>query len=240
MLKRFMFISLFVLLALPLMAQEKGGSTYIFRFVPGKDMFFTPYRQNGSELQRLSDTLNVCIQQLKDEQMYINVSCYATSSTGSLPAGRMAYLRNNRVRAELITRLGLKEKMFVTDRIIPNGYGANNLHDVVVVIFPANVTKVAQVAGEKAAMRVQAYNREMFANSETGRQMAEQKQPPVAHPSLRRKHKGKRFPTLFRVANALFLMPPDIQQHPFPFVPICYAGLRLPRDGSPPLDYFIL
>lgn len=175
MLKRFMFISLFVLLALPLMAQEKGGGTYIFRFVPGKDMFFTPYRQNGSELQRLSDTLNVCIQQLKDEQMYINVSCYAASSTRIMPVGRMAYLRNNRVKTELITRLRLKEKMFVTDRIIPNGYGANNLHDVVVVTFPANVTKVVQVAGEKAAMRVQAYNRKMFADSEAGRQVAERK-----------------------------------------------------------------
>ena len=174
MLKRFMFISLFVLLALPLVAQEKRGSTYIFRFVPGKDMFFIPYLQNASQWKELCDTLNVYMQQIKDGEMYINVSSYAATS-GTRPASRVAYMRNNRVKAELITRLGLKEKMFVTDRIIPIGYGANNLHDVVVVTFPANVSKVARVAGEEAAKRVRAYNREMIANSEAERQMAEQK-----------------------------------------------------------------
>ena len=173
MLKRFMFISLFVLLALPLVAQEKRGSTYIFRFVPGKDMFFIPYLQNASQWKELCDTLNVCMQQIKDGEMYINVSSYAATS-GTRPASRVAYMRNNRVKAELITRLGLKEKMFVTDRIIPVGYGANNLHDVVVVTFPANVSKVARVAGEEAAMRVRAYNREMIASSEAERQMTEQ------------------------------------------------------------------
>lgn len=150
MLKRFMFISLFVWLALPLVAQEKRGSTYIFRFVPGKDMFLIPYRQNASQWKELCDTLNVCMQQIKDGEMYINVSSYAATS-GIRPASRVAYMRNNRVKAELITRLGLKEKMFVTDRIIPIGYGANNLHDVVVVTFPTNVSNVARVAGDGAA-----------------------------------------------------------------------------------------
>lgn len=174
MLKRFMFISLFVWLALPLVAQGKRGSTYIFRFMPGKDMFFIPYLQNASQWKELCDTLNVCMQQIKDGEMYINVSSYAATS-GTRPASRVAYMRNNRVKAELITRLGLKEKMFVTDRIIPVGYGANNLHDVVVVTFPANVSKVARVAGEEAANRVRAYNREMIAHSEAERRMAEQK-----------------------------------------------------------------
>ena len=152
MLKRFMFIFFFVLLALPLVAQEKRGNTYIFRFMPGKDMFFIPYLQNASQWKELCDTLNVCMQQIKDGEMYINVSSYAATS-GTRPARRVAYMRNNRVKAELINRLGLKEKMFVVDRIIPIGYGANNLHDVVVVTFPANVSKVARVAGDEAALR---------------------------------------------------------------------------------------
>ena len=152
MLKRFMFIFFFVLLALPLVAQEKRGNTYIFRFMPGKDMFFIPYLQNASQWKELCDTLNVCMQQIKDGEMYINVSSYAATS-GIRPARRVANMRNNRVKAELITRLGLKEKMFVVDRIIPIGYGANNLHDVVVVTFPANVSNVARVAGDEAALR---------------------------------------------------------------------------------------
>ena len=173
MLKRILFLPLFALLALPLAAQERGGSEYVFRFVPEKDMFYIPYRQNESEMQRLCDTLNVCMPQLSDGRMYINVSSYAASSTGGLSARRMGYLRNSRVKAELITRLGLAEKMFVTDRIISHAYGADSLRDVVVVTFPAAVEKVAQIVGEEAATRVQAYYKEVFGDPVAERLAAE-------------------------------------------------------------------
>lgn len=183
MLKRIMFLPLFALLALPLAAQEKGGDEkgsgekgggeYVFRFVPEKDMFYIPYRQNGSEMQRLCDSLSACIPQLGDGRMYVNVSSYAASSTGSLSARRMAYLRNSRVKTELITRVGLTEKMFVTDRIIPHAYGADSLRNVVVVTFPAGVEKVARIAGKEAAMRVLAYNKEVFGDPEAERIAAE-------------------------------------------------------------------
>ncbi|WP_294614751.1 hypothetical protein [uncultured Bacteroides sp.] len=130
MLKRIMFLSLFLLLLLPLAAQEKGGSEYVFRFVPVKDMFYIPYRQNGTELERLCDTLSVCLPQLRSGRMYVNVSSYAASPTSDLSAQRMAYLRNNRVKAELIRQVGMTEKMFVTDRIIPHGYGPDDLRNL--------------------------------------------------------------------------------------------------------------
>ena len=174
MLKRIMFLSLFLLLLLPLAAQEKGGSEYVFRFIPGKDMFYIPYRQNGTEMQRLCDTLSVCLPQLRSGRMYVNVSSYAASPTGDLSAQRMAYLRNNRVKAELIRQVGMTEKMFVTDRIIPHGYGPDDLRNVVVVTFPASVEKVAQIAGEEAATRVLAYNKEVFGDPEAERLTAEQ------------------------------------------------------------------
>ncbi|WP_316931131.1 DUF3575 domain-containing protein [Bacteroides timonensis] len=174
MLKRIMFLSLFLLLLLPLAAQEKGGSEYVFRFVPVKDMFYIPYRQNGTELERLCDTLSVCLPQLRSGRMYVNVSSYAASPTSDLSAQRMAYLRNNRVKAELIRQVGMTEKMFVTDRIIPHGYGPDDLRNVVVVTFPASVEKVAQIAGEEAATRVLAYNKEVFGDPEAERLAAEQ------------------------------------------------------------------
>lgn len=76
MLKRILFLPLFALLALPLGAQVKGGE-YVFRFVPEKDMFYVPYRGNGSEMQLLCDSLNIYAQQLSNGQMHINVSSYA-------------------------------------------------------------------------------------------------------------------------------------------------------------------
>ena len=174
------FLPLFALFALPLTAQEKGdgekesgekgSGEYVFRFVPEKDMFYIPYRQNGSEMQRLCDSLSACMPQLGDGRMYVNVSSYAASSAGSLSARRMAYLRNSRVKTELITRMGLTEKMFVTDRIIPRAYGTDSLRNVVVVTFPASVEKVARIVGKEAAMRVLAYNKEVSGDAEAERQ----------------------------------------------------------------------
>ena len=179
MLKRIIFLPLFALFALPLTAQEKGdgekgSGEYVFRFVPEKDMFYIPYRQNGSEMQRLCDSLSACMPQLGDGRMYVNVSSYAASSVGSLSARRMAYLRNSRVKTELITRMGLTEKMFVTDRIIPRAYGTDSLRNVVVVTFPASVEKVARIVGKEAAMRVLAYNKEVSGEAEAERQAAGQ------------------------------------------------------------------
>ena len=179
MLKRIIFLPLFALFALPLTAQEKGdgekeSGEYVFRFVPEKDMFYIPYRQNGSEMQRLCDSLSACMPQLGDGRMYVNVSSYAASSVGSLSARRMAYLRNSRVKTELITRMGLTEKMFVTDRIIPRAYGTDSLRNVVVVTFPASVEKVARIVVKEAAMRVLAYNKEVSGEAEAERQAAGQ------------------------------------------------------------------
>ena len=174
MLKRIMFLPLFALLALPLGAQEKGDTAYVFRFVPEKDMFYIPYRENGSEMQRLCDTLNICAQQLSNGQMYVNVSSYSASSSGNVSARRMAYLRNSRVKSELITRAGLTEAMFVTDKIIPRAYGPDSLRNVVVVTFPAGVEKVARIAGAEAAERVIAYNKKMYGDPEAERRAAEQ------------------------------------------------------------------
>ena len=53
MLKRLMFLSLFFLVAVyPMKAQEKTDTTYLFRFVADKDMFYSPWNGNGEQLAR--------------------------------------------------------------------------------------------------------------------------------------------------------------------------------------------
>ena len=47
-------MSLGLLLALtPLAAQERSDTTYTFRFVPGRDMFYSPWKGNETELMRM-------------------------------------------------------------------------------------------------------------------------------------------------------------------------------------------
>lgn len=178
MLKRMMLLPLFILSVLPVSAQSSMGETasadsiYVFRFVPQKDMFYIPYQGNGAELNRLCGVLTQHIDRLRAGQMYVSVSSYAASKNGETSARRMGYLRNSRIKSELITRTGITERMFVTDRLIPAPYN-DSLRDVVVMVFPAGVEKVRRIAGAEAAEKVEAYIKEVKADSPEAREAAE-------------------------------------------------------------------
>ncbi len=114
MLKRMMYLPLFLLLALPLGAQEKADSVYEFRFVPRKDMFFIPYRENHDELQRLAAFIDQYREAITDGKIPVYVDGYCNSLSGEAENLNVAKLRSNRVKAELILHEGMKEESFVT------------------------------------------------------------------------------------------------------------------------------
>ena len=159
---------------LPVIAQQPTDTTYIFRFVPNDDMFYVPWNGNDLSLHQLLNILEKNKKQLQAGQMYISVSSYAASANDILTSERMAYIRNNRIKSELITQGGLTEQMFVTDRAILSSYGKEKLRNVVVVTFPASVEKVAEIAGIEAARRVENYNKERSGKAERERQFIEQ------------------------------------------------------------------
>ncbi|WP_418706286.1 DUF3575 domain-containing protein [Barnesiella intestinihominis] len=159
---------------LPVIAQQPTDTTYIFRFVPNDDMFYVPWNGNDRSLHQLLNILEKNKKQLQAGQMYISVSSYAASANDILTSERMAYIRNNRIKSELITQGGLTEQMFVTDRAIPSSYGKEKLRNVVVVTFPASVEKVAEIAGIEAARLVENYNKERSGKAERERLAIEQ------------------------------------------------------------------
>ena len=159
---------------LPVIAQQPTDTTYIFRFVPNDDMFYVPWNGNDRSLHQLLNILEKNKKQLQAGQMYISVSSYAASANDILTSERMAYIRNNRIKSELITQGGLTEQMFVTDRAILSSYGKEKLRNVVVVTFPASVEKVAEIAGIEAARRGENYNKERSEKAEAERLAKEQ------------------------------------------------------------------
>ena len=159
---------------LPVIAQQPTDTTYIFRFVPNDDMFYVPWNGNDLSLHQLLTILEKNKKQLQAGQMYISVSSYAASANDILTSERMAYIRNNRIKSELITQGGLTEQMFVTYRAILSSYGKEKLRNVVVVTFPASVEKVAEIAGIEAARRVENYNKERSEKAERERLSIEQ------------------------------------------------------------------
>ena len=150
-----------LVLCFGLAARELPDSTRLFRFVPGNDMFYVPWNGNGETLDALLDSLRPYAPQLEAGQMYLCVSSYAPTGNDSIPSARMGYLRNSRVKSAFITMGGLTEEMFVTDRVFSSPYevGGKALRDVVTVMWPASLEKIAAIAGAEAAARVEAYNR---------------------------------------------------------------------------------
>lgn len=167
-LKRIALALLFAITVLPLPAQEKADSAYVFRFVAEKDMFFSPYNGNGRELGRLLEAIEKNRAAIEDGRMYLCVTSYGTDGNAGQPAEEMARIRRNRVKSELIVRGKVKESHFVTDKSFAESYKGKGgeLRNVVVVILPAPVEKVAELAGTEAAAKVEAYNNKVTGKSE--------------------------------------------------------------------------
>lgn len=58
--RKITFLTLFLCLmtvTFPVIAQQKTDTTYTFRFVPQKDMFYVPWNGNDTELSRLLECI---------------------------------------------------------------------------------------------------------------------------------------------------------------------------------------
>ena len=115
--RKILFFTLFLWLTaviVPVFAQEKADTTYTFRFVPQKDMFYVPLDGNERELARLLE----CVRRNKDSilggSLPLYVDGYCNSLDNEKENLRMAAIRSNRVKSELIVRGGIKEECFIT------------------------------------------------------------------------------------------------------------------------------
>lgn len=158
---------------LPLKGQNRTDSTYCFRFVADKDMFFVPWNDNGHELDRLLAAIKEHRSAIESGRMYILVSSYGTNGTEKQTAEVLAHIRRSRVKSELIMRGGIKEEHFVTDKAFTEPYDGKR--NMVVVTLPADVGKVAEIAGPEAAARVEAYSKEVSGEAGRERLAAERK-----------------------------------------------------------------
>lgn len=177
--KRIVFALLLAVASYPLSAQEKAesGNAYIFRFVADKDMFFSPWSGNGKELDRLLAAIEKNRAALDAGNMYLCVTSYGTAGNAEQTAAEVAKIRRNRVKSELIVRGKVKESHFVTDKSLKEACKteAGELHNIIVVVLPASVEKVAEIAGMEAAAKVEAYNREVSGEAEKARQTEAQR-----------------------------------------------------------------
>lgn len=108
-----MLSCLFCAMAAATLAQEVGDTiTHTFVFKMGDDMFYVPYSGNDAELAKLEQ----CVEQYRNPilagSLPLMVDGHCASAGGDNL--RIAAIRSNRVKSELIMRCGLREECFVT------------------------------------------------------------------------------------------------------------------------------
>ena len=113
-LKKWITIALLTLLLLPAIAQQKADTSYTFRFLPQKGMFFVPWSGNDMELARLLACIESNKADIIDGKLPLLVDGYCNSRSSETDNLTTAKIRSNRVKSELIIRAGIKEKSFVT------------------------------------------------------------------------------------------------------------------------------
>ena len=115
--RKITFLTLFLWLmtvTFPVIAQQKTDTTYTFRFVPKKDMFYVPWNGNDTELARLLECIENSKATIFNGKLPLLVDGYCNSLGGEAENLATAKIRANRVKSELITRAKIKEENFIT------------------------------------------------------------------------------------------------------------------------------
>ena len=170
--RKITFLTLFLWLmtvTFPVIAQQKADTTYTFRFVPQKDMFYVPWNGNDTELARLLECIENSKATIFDGKLPLLVDGYCNSLGGEAENLATAKIRANRVKSELITRAKIKEENFITHNHATGG-------DFVIVRLTVPAKETAAMDAEaEARRRAEAERLETETRAEQERRAEEQR-----------------------------------------------------------------
>ena len=147
--RKITFLTLFLWLmtvTFPVIAQQKTDTTYTFRFVSQKDMFYVPWNSNDTELARLLECIENSKATIFNGKLPLLVDGYCNSLGGEAENLATAKIRANRVKSELITRAKIKEENFITHNHATGG-------DFVIVRLTVPAKETAAMDAEAEARR---------------------------------------------------------------------------------------
>ena len=170
--RKITFLTLFLWLmtvTFPVIAQQKADTTYTFRFVTQKDMFYVPWNGNDTELARLLECIENNKAIILDGKMPLLVDGYCNSLGGEAENLATAKIRANRVKSELIIRAKIKEENFITHNHATGG-------DFVIVRLTVPAKETAAMDAEaEARRRAEAERLEIETRAEQERRAEEQR-----------------------------------------------------------------
>ena len=170
--RKITFLTLFLwlmTLTFPVIAQQKADTTYTFRFVTQKDMFYVPWNGNDTELARLLECIENNKTTILDGKLPLLVDGYCNSLGSEAENLATAKIRANRVKSELITRAKIKEENFITHNHATGG-------DFVIVRLTVPAKETAAMDAEaEARRRAEAERLETETRAEQERRAEEQR-----------------------------------------------------------------
>ena len=170
--RKITFLTLFLWLmtvTFPVIAQQKTDTTYTFRFVSQKDMFYVPWNGNDTELARLLECIENSKATIFDGKLPLLVDGYCNSLGSEAENLATAKIRANRVKSELITRAKIKEENFITHNHATGG-------DFVIVRLTVPAKETAAMDAEaEARRRAEAERLETETRAEQERRAEEQR-----------------------------------------------------------------
>ena len=168
--RKITFLTLFLWLmtvTFPVIAQQKTDTTYTFRFVSQKEMFYVPWNGNDTELARLLECIENSKATIFNGKLPLLVDGYCNSLGGEAENLATAKIRANRVKSELITRAKIKEENFITHNHATGG-------DFVIVRLTVPAKETAAMEAE-ARRRAEAERLETETRAEQERRAEEQR-----------------------------------------------------------------
>ena len=179
--RKITFLTLFLWLTavtFPVFAQQKADTTYTFRFVPQKDMFYVPWNGNDTELARLLECIEKNKATILNGKLPLYVDGYCNSLGSEAENLATAKIRANRVKSELILRAEIKEENFITRNHATEG-------DFVTVRLTVPVKETAATDAEAEARRkAEAERLEAEKRAEQERLAEEQRKAEEARPNI--------------------------------------------------------
>lgn len=168
--RKITFLTLFLWLmtvTFPVIAQQKTDTTYTFRFVSQKDMFYVPWNGNDTELARLLECIENNKATILDGKLPLLVDGFCNSQSSEAENLATAKIRANRVKSELITRAKIKEENFITHNHATGG-------DFVIVRLTVPAKETAATDAE-ARRKAEAERLETETRAEQERRAEEQR-----------------------------------------------------------------
>ena len=166
---KFYLLLLFLSLLLPAVSMAQTPDTlYVFRFVSHKNMFYIPWKGNGTQLDHLLSLVENHKAAILSGEVPLLVDGYCASEPTVAENLKLAKIRSNRVKSELILSKGIDENCFITRnhaetygdlchvvivrlRLPQNGTAANVKEDSVISIIKEKVMEVISENSEQEA-----------------------------------------------------------------------------------------